>query len=137
MLRASLLARLYLARNSGAGYTREFHSGTYEAPFSTRSELWWSIFRLPFPPVPSTLQRLYVPTLSSASRGKARRKWLFHQSYTDLSMEVRPVGALRQKFKTRYMRRDGGENRIRVAVPRGYISSRGYPIRSPRHGTIE
>lgn len=54
-----------------------------------------------------------------------------------LSMEVRPVGALRQKFKARYMRRDGGENRIRVAVPRGYISSQGYPIRSPRHGMIE
>lgn len=50
LLRASLLARLYLARNSGTGYTREFHSGTYEAPFSTRSELWWSIFRLPFSP---------------------------------------------------------------------------------------
>lgn len=55
-------------------------------------------------PAPGTLQRLYVPTLSSASRGKARRKWLFHQSYTGLAVEVRPVGALRQKFKARYMR---------------------------------
>jgi len=42
----------------------------------------WIMVVYPFSPLsaPSPPRRLYVPTLPSASRGKAQRKWLFHQA---------------------------------------------------------
>lgn len=117
LLRASLFA--CTARNSEDGYTREFRSGTYEAPFSTRSELWWSI------PFPLYLHRVLLDVYTCPRyRQRAAEKHDESGCSTKLyrlSMEVRPVGALRRKFKARYMRHDAGENWVRAAVLRGYI----------------
>lgn len=87
---------------------REFHSSTYEAPFSTRSELWWSI------PLPLYLHRVpfdvyTCPRYRQRAAEKHDESGCSTKLYR-LSMEVRLVGALRRKFKARYMRQDGGEN---------------------------
>lgn len=120
------------ARNSAAGYTREFHSDTYEAPFSTRSELWWSIFRFPFPSAwpPSTF--ICAHAVVSEPR-KSTTKVAVPPELYRLSMEVRLVGALRQKFKARCMRRNSEENWVRAAVLQGYT----YLVNAIRFGLLD
>lgn len=82
------------------------------------------------------LQRLYVPTLSSASRGKARRKWLFRQSYTGLAWKYGPW--VHYDRNSRLAICAAMAERIESALLfLRDISSQRYPIRSPTHGMIE
>jgi len=116
--RARVYSLACTARNSENGYTREFRSSTYEAPFNTRSELWWSLsFFSSMHWVP--LDVYTCPRYRQRAAEKHDESGCSTKLYR-LSMEVRLVGALRRKFKTRYMRRhDGGENWVRCCCSLG------------------